>query len=76
MKRGMAMLTMTNAKSDREEEEEKKKATNWTFFCHDLFININACLQCNVKRLQKKKEKRSICDRMSIVSNRIARMTK
>jgi hypothetical protein len=56
--------------------ERKKESNQLNIFFHYLFININACLQCNVKRLQKKKKKRSVCDRMSIVSNRVARMTK
>lgn len=42
----------TNVKSDRNEEREKNLQPTETFFFHHLFININACLQCNVKRLQ------------------------
>jgi hypothetical protein len=56
MKRGMAMSTLTNAKSDREEEEKKESNQLNIFFCYNLFININACLQCNVKQLQKEKK--------------------
>ncbi len=50
--------------TEKKEKRKKTCVTNWTFFCHNLFININACLPCNVKRLQKETRKRCIADRI------------
>jgi len=68
MERGMAIWIHYVADDKwKKNATEKKKTNQLNIFFHYLFININACLQCNVKRLQKKKNW-SVFDRMNIVS--------